>query len=229
MPGALSRSVLATACVCAAPSNDEPISRPRTPAALASRPMRAASAVEVRTGSTRTSKPEPLRPMKRSLLGLGFERVGDEGICGQQVERELPSPARPRGDASEQRATDLFQMGGESEWGIVHGAVQALAQRGRWRGTPRVEPGQHLVPGHRAGGGANSRTISGVRARASPSLDGSPTPADAKWGRPPPFPPVAAAMALAMSPALMPLETRSSVTATWIPARLPVVNNTEIA
>ena len=29
-----------------------------------------------------------------------------------------------------------------------------------------------------------------------------------------------------MSPALTPLETRSSVTATWIPARCPVVNNT---
>ena len=41
-----------------------------------------------------------------------------------------------------------------------------------------------------------------------------PVPADAKWGRPPPLPPTVAAIALTISPAFSPCETRSSVTAT---------------
>src|SRR6266699_4026149 len=159
------------------------------------------------------------------LLRLGLAGVGGERVGGEQIERQLAASGRPGGHAVEQLVAELRQVGRQAERRIVDGAAQPVPQRVRRGRPPRVEPGQDLVAGHRA----KSRTISGVRARASPSLDASPTPADAKWGRPPPLPPVAWAIALAMSPAFTPLETRSSVTATWIPARSPFVNSTEIA
>src|SRR5437667_3864638 len=160
-----------------------------------------------------------------SLLGLGLARVGGERIGGEEIERQLAASQRSGRHAVQQLTPEPRQMRDQRLGGIVHDPPEPLPQCVRRRGSPRVEPGQDLVARHRA----KSRTISAVRARASPSLDTSPTPADAKCGRPPPLPPVVDAMALAMSPAFTPLETRSSVTATWIPARSPVVNSTEIA
>src|SRR5438105_13033755 len=163
--------------------------------------------------------------MQGSLLGLGFERVRGKRIGGEQVERQFTPAAGPRRNAGEQLASQLRQMLGKRKARCMHRAAEPLPQGCRWCGAAGIQPSQHFLARHRA----KSRTISAVRARASPSFARSPTPAEAKCGRPPPVPPVALAIAFAMSPALTPLETRSSVTATWIPARCPVVNNTEIA
>src|SRR5882762_7061391 len=163
------------------------------------------------------------------MFGLSLEGVCGERVGREEIERQFSAPPRFAHDSVEQCPTQLRQVSGELGAGsgeqLFDGAIETLPQCGRRRRSPRMEPRQHFLASHRA----NSRTISAVRARASRSLLTSPTPADAKCGRPPPLPPVVAAIALAMSPALTPLETRSSVTATWIPARSPVVNSTEIA
>src|SRR3954467_10452222 len=57
-------------------------------------------------------------------------------------------------------------------------------------------------------------TKAGVAARAADNLAESPAPAEAKCGRPPPFPPLTAAIRFTRSPAFLPDLTRSSVRAT---------------
>ena len=81
--------------------------------------------------------------------------------------------------------------------------------------SQRRDRAQAPLPWARAGP-ASPPTSPGVAARAAPSLPGSPAPAEAKCGRPPPFPPLSAAMRLTRSPALRPAPTRSSVSVTWI-------------
>src|SRR5258705_4795281 len=162
-------------------------------------------------------------------LGLRFEGVGGERVGREEIERELAAALRLACDTIEQIAAQARQIDRERGAGSRHqlfdGAIKTLPQCLRGRRSTRTEPREDLVALHHE----TSRPISRFRALASPSWLTSPTPADAKCGRPPLFPPVVAAMALAISPALIPLETRSSVTATWMPARSPVVNNTEIA
>src|SRR5256885_16110216 len=85
------------------------MSNPRTPTDFASRPIRAASAPVVRTGSTRTSRPEPSRLMERSLLRLGFEGIRGERIGPEQIERELAAALWLARHPLEQRRAQLRQ------------------------------------------------------------------------------------------------------------------------
>ena len=73
---------------------------------------------------------------------------------------------------------------------------------------------------------SSAATIAGVSARALGSFAASPAPADAKWGRPPPRPPLTAAIRFTTSPAFTPREIRSSVTPTCTPGRSPLTNST---
>src|SRR5213596_4054868 len=142
------------------------------------------------------------------LLGLRLEGVGGERVGREEIERELAAARRLARDAVEQITAQARQIdrkrGAGSGDQLFDGAIETLPQCLRGRRSTRTEPREHLIARHPA----SSRTISTVRARASPSLLTSPTPADAKCGRPPPFPPVVAAMALAISPALMRSEER---------------------
>src|SRR5947199_148364 len=122
---------------------------------------------------------------------------------------------------------ELIRHGVEGrELRVTHHGLDARPERVRRDRATRREPGEHLAPRHRR---SNPSTIARACARARPSFAGSPAPAEAKCGRPPPLPPDTATMALAMSPAFTPCCTRSSVTATCTPACSPFVNRTVIA
>src|SRR5882672_2778680 len=163
-------------------------------------------------------------------LGLRFERVRDEGVRREQVERQLAPgawPIRyPPQHAPSQEGELVRQRRAGGELRVGHRPLEADPQRVRGDRAARLEPGKHLASGHRR---SSPSMIARVWARARPSFAASPAPAEAKCGRPPPFPPDTAAIALAMSPALTPCCTRSSVTETCTPARSPFVNSTEIA
>src|SRR5256886_4186166 len=117
------------------------------------------------------------------LLGLGLESVGRKRVSGEQIERQL-TPAPPA-DLGKQLIAELCEMGGKTERRIVDRVTQSPSQRGGRRPPARVAPGQNLLARHRA----QPRTTSAARARAPPSLPGSPTPAPAQCRPPPPLPP----------------------------------------
>src|SRR5437867_2432528 len=138
-------------------------------------------------------------------LGLGFERVGDEGIGCEQLDRQLAPTAGSTRHPPEHlppQQGELIRQGVERrELRVTHHGLDARPERVRGDRAARREPGEHLAPCHRR---SNPSTIARACARARPSFAGSPAPAEAKCGRPPPFPPDTATMALAMSPAFTP-------------------------
>src|SRR5467141_4021841 len=71
-------------------------------------------------------------------------------------------------------------------------------QIGGRHGTAGAEPVKQLATGHTF---STRLMMPLARARVGASSVGSPTPADAKCGRPPPLPPVETAKAFAISPA----------------------------
>jgi len=76
-------------CVWAAPSNDDPISSPRTPAGLRRATMRAASAPPCADGIH-----EHEQTLTISLIiGLSLESVGGERIGREKIERQFPAPS----------------------------------------------------------------------------------------------------------------------------------------
>src|SRR6185503_19611780 len=150
--------------------------------------------------------------------GVGGEKVQGHGPVAGVGDHLFQRPS-PRGS---QRAGEILVLG------IGDVLPHSRAQR-HWRvaGVPLEPAGQFaqepLPPPSQA------ETSSGVAARAAGSLPGSPAPAEAKCGRPPPFPPLSAAIRLTRSPALRPALTRSSVRVTWIAPFPPVLNRTSTA
>src|SRR6267142_6712418 len=157
-----------------------PINRPRTPAAFASRPIRAASTAVVRTGSTSTSKPVPssrMRFLPSSRFGLCFEGVSGECIGRQQIERQLAPAVRLARHPLEQRLANLRQVtreqGAGSREQLIDRAIDPSTERLRRRRPARVQPGQNVLSRHRL---RSSLTMRGVCSRASRSFAVSPTP-----------------------------------------------------
>src|SRR3990172_8217889 len=186
--------------------------------------------------------PEPLRsPLRHRLAGKGHQGVGSEqgeglvvggrrgqGLREQAVTRILQLVVQ-RGTCNGQRrllrAAPFYVV--HCTWhasGGWHGGQDPPPQRRRHAAEPSFQPRLHsaqLVPWASA-----ARTMSGVLARVSPSLAGSPKPPDAKCGRPPPLPPLTAAIRATRSPAFTPRATSSSVRLTCTPGRSPPVNIT---
>src|SRR4029077_9169479 len=154
----------------------------------------------------------------------------DQRVGGEQLERQLSPPLRPIHHPPQHpppHQGELVRQGhARGDLPVSHGSLETHAERVRGDRPARLEPGEHLAPRHRR---SNPWTIAGAWVRANPSFVASPTPAEAKCGRPPPFPPATAAIALTISPAFTPCCTRSSVTPTCTPGRSPFVNRREIA
>ena len=168
---------------------------------------------------------ERAKPLGR-LLGLGQESQGHEGVRREQVERH-----RSIAGAGQHPVEGSTAGGGQGFGRCSAGAgmgQHALAQGVRRAGRLPLQPGsrQAPFPSARVPPPSQAETSSRVAARAWGSLVASPAPAEAKWGRPPPRPPLSAAMRFTRSPALRPARTRSSVRATWMPPRPPVLKST---
>src|SRR5207237_8283744 len=157
-------------------------------------------------------------------LGLRLECVRDERVGREQIQRQLAPARRSPRHPCQQALPQQGQLVRERQGRVVHSGREGGAQHVGRRRAARLEPREQLAPGHRA---SSRLTIVAVCARVSPSLAGSPAPADAKCGRPPPLPPETAASAAAISAAFTPCATKSSVTPTWIPGRSPLVNSTD--
>src|SRR5207247_5338022 len=158
---------------------------------------------------------------RRVGVRLGLERIGDKRIGGEQVERQLAPARGVRRHAAQQPAADGREVARQRLGPVRYARRKVPRQRRRRRRMPRLEPRQHRVSFHRS---SRLRTTSATRDSISGSLATSPTPAEAKCGRPPPLPPTSAARSPASSPALSPRDTRSSVTAMWRPGRPPLVS-----
>src|SRR6185369_1599946 len=155
----------------------------------------------------------------RFLLCLGQERERDEGIGGEEVERRRTVVGLLEGPVERGRA-GLRQRFGDPRPGGNCGRIfgYALPKRLRSPGGAALEPNAQWgrcrawrvhppLP-------SQAEMTAGVWARASANRAGSPAPADAKWGRPPPLPPLIAAIRFTRSPALRPALTRSSLNVT---------------
>src|SRR5256886_15593641 len=138
-----------------------------------------------------------LFPYTTLFRSLGFERVGDEGIGCEQLDRQLAPPARSTRHPPEHlpaQQGELIRQGVERrELRVTHHGLDARPERVRGDRAARREPGEQLAPRHRR---SNPSTIARACARARPSFPGAPAPAEAKCGRPPPLPPDTATMAL---------------------------------
>src|SRR6266849_1453901 len=149
------------------------------------------------------------------MFGLSLESVGGERVGREQIQRQLAAARWARCYPVQQflpKVSEIdWEQGAGSREQFIHCAFEPFPERLRRCRFARFEPCQDVCSRHRW---RSSRTMRGVWLRASRIFATSPMPADAKCGRPPPLPPVVIAIALAISPALTPLETRSSVTAT---------------
>lgn len=151
--------------------------------------------------------------MQHGGIALGLREQGerDEGVGGEEVEGRAAVTLVARGLVQRPQTRGGEHRGNVTGWRVRRDVpVDPLAKPGR-RG--RRVPGDP-VPGDAQRASSQSATTSGVAVRAAASREASPAPADAKWGRPPPLPPLSAASRLTRSPAFRPAFTRSSVTAT---------------
>src|SRR5512134_806968 len=175
---------------------------------------------------------EQLKPGGRRF-GLGNESQRDQGVCSEEIERD-GAVARVRQHLLQRGVGRVAERGrdiGSTRYGtgvLLHPRAERF---GRGYGV-QVEPetqGRKLrvCLGHPPS--SQAATMPGVASRAAASREGSPAPAEAKWGRPPPLPPLTAAMRLTSSPADRPAATRSSLSATCTAPRPAVPNSTRTA
>src|SRR5438309_548866 len=101
----------------------------------------------------RGSRRHPCRQARQacdSRLRLRLERVGDERVRRQQVERQLPPPRRPARHAGEELVAQPREVVREGLRRVRHGGVEVRPQRRGRRRAAGVEPGQDLWASHLA-------------------------------------------------------------------------------
>lgn len=134
------------------------------------------------------------------MLGAPEQRQCDEPVGRQQVERDRPIPLLrhnlPQGGMA--RPVQPVEPGALTSRGTD--MIQHTIPENR-RSPPRAGVEPFLQSGH-LGRSSQDDTSAGTAWRAAPSRAGSPAPAEANCGRPPPLPPLTAAIRFTRSPAL---------------------------
>ena len=142
-----------------------------------------------------------------ACLGLGQESQGDERVGREQVERHRAvarrGPAPGRGLDRPRRP--VLRRGSSA---LAAGMATAPARAGRPARRPSAAPASGAVRRRSLPRASRppsqAETARGWRHAPGGAWSASPAPAEAKWGRPPPLPPLSAAIRLTRSPALRP-------------------------